>query len=185
MAKPPKPSREDEELWRRVQETVKPLLRRQPAPDLMPLRLPPPEGPDYKIYHQLSWGVLRQASRRILSVAEEEWQRIVLDIHDGPVQKLFALSSHLALLQAQLDDKKVVLEVEPEARLWLAERGYDRMMGARPMQRLIQDELKKPLAEKILFGELAEHGGVVHVSVGEDGRLRLEVMQDHNEPEPA
>jgi ATP-dependent Clp protease ATP-binding subunit ClpA len=91
----------------------------------------------------------------------------------------------LTELQAQLDDKKVVLEVEPEARLWLAERGYDRMMGARPMQRLIQDELKKPLAEKILFGELAEHGGVVHVSVGEDGRLRLEVMQDHNEPEPA
>lgn len=41
MAKPPKPSREDEELWRRVQETVKPLLRRQPAPAMMPLRLPP------------------------------------------------------------------------------------------------------------------------------------------------
>lgn len=87
----------------------------------------------------------------------------------------------LTELQAQLDDKKVVLEVEPDARLWLAERGYDRMMGARPMQRLIQDELKKPLAEKILFGELADHGGVVRVSVGEKG-LVLEVMEDQTEP---
>ncbi len=91
----------------------------------------------------------------------------------------------LTELQAQLDDKKVVLEVDPEARLWLAERGYDRLMGARPMQRLIQDEIKKPLAEKILFGELADHGGVVHVRVSDDGKLVLEVMQDHNEPEPA
>jgi len=87
----------------------------------------------------------------------------------------------LTELQAQLDDKKVVLEVEPDARLWLAERGYDRMMGARPMQRLIQDELKKPLAEKILFGELADHGGTVRVSVGEKG-LVLEVMEDQTEP---
>lgn len=86
----------------------------------------------------------------------------------------------LTELQAQLDDKKVVLEVDADARLWLAERGYDRMMGARPMQRLIQDELKKPLAEKILFGELSDHGGVVRVKVGEHG-LVLEVMQDQTE----
>jgi len=87
----------------------------------------------------------------------------------------------LTELQAQLDDKKVVLEVDAEARLWLAERGYDRMMGARPMQRLIQDELKKPLAEKILFGELADNGGVVRVKVGDTG-LVLEIMQDQTEP---
>ena len=87
----------------------------------------------------------------------------------------------LTELQAQLDDKKVVLEVDADARLWLAERGYDRMMGARPLQRLIQDELKKPLAEKILFGELAEHGGVVRVRVGDTG-LVLEVMEDQTEP---
>lgn len=91
----------------------------------------------------------------------------------------------LVELQAQLDDKRVVLEVDEDARQWLAERGYDRLMGARPMQRLIQDELKKPLAEKILFGELAEHGGTVRVHVGEhDGKpgLILEVMEDHAEP---
>ena len=75
-------------------------------------------------------------------------------------------------LQAQLDEKRVQLEVDDAARDLLAERGYDPDMGARPMARLIQEKLKKPLAEMILFGELSEHGGVVHVSV-EDGELHL------------
>jgi len=93
----------------------------------------------------------------------------------------------LVELQAQLDDKKVLLEVDEDARLWLAERGYDRLMGARPMQRLIQEELKKPLAEKILFGELAESGGTVRVHVGErDGKSALVLeVEKQNEPEPA
>ena len=69
----------------------------------------------------------------------------------------------------------MVLHVDDEARLWLAEHGYDEKMGARPMQRLIQDQLKKPLAEMILFGELAEAGGDVDIRVGEEGRLVLEV----------
>lgn len=89
-------------------------------------------------------------------------------------------------LQAQLDDKKVVLEVDNKARTWLAERGYDQFMGARPMQRLIQEELKKPLAEMILFGSLAENGGFVHVSVGKkpngDTGLVLEVEDSAVEP---
>ena len=88
----------------------------------------------------------------------------------------------LVELQAQLDDKHVVLDVDEEARVWMAERGYDALMGARPMARLIQEELKKPLAEKILFGELAEHGGHVHVSV-ENGKLALHV--DEKEAEMA
>ncbi|NYS59420.1 ATP-dependent Clp protease ATP-binding subunit ClpA [Vreelandella salicampi] len=75
-------------------------------------------------------------------------------------------------LQAQLDEKRVQLEVDDSARDWLAEQGYDPDMGARPMARLIQEKLKKPLAEMILFGELAEHGGIVHVSL-EEGELRL------------
>jgi signal transduction histidine kinase len=53
-------------------------------------------------HHKLTWGPLRQAGRRILAVTEEELQRIILDIHDGPIQKLFAVSSQLALLQDQL-----------------------------------------------------------------------------------
>ena len=90
-------------------------------------------------------------------------------------------------LQAQLDDKKVVLEVDDDARKWLGERGYDQYMGARPMQRLIQDELKKPLAEMILFGSLAENGGFVHVSVGDkkDGETGLILEVEDQTAEPA
>ena len=95
----------------------------------------------------------------------------------------------LTELQAQLDEKQVVLDVDQSARDWLATNGYDRLMGARPMQRLIQEHLKKPLAEMILFGELADHGGNVAVSVKkEDGKavgLKLEVFEDHHTAEPA
>lgn len=79
----------------------------------------------------------------------------------------------LVQLQAQLDDKKVVLDVSEEAREWLASNGYDEKMGARPMSRLIQEMLKKPLAEEVLFGDLSESGGVVHVTVDEE-KLQLE-----------
>ncbi|MCS5587217.1 MAG: ATP-dependent Clp protease ATP-binding subunit ClpA [Porticoccaceae bacterium] len=71
----------------------------------------------------------------------------------------------LVKLQGQLDDKKVFLNVDEEARDWLAKNGYDAEMGARPMDRLIQEKLKKPLAEEILFGALASRGGTVFVSV--------------------
>ena len=64
-----------------------------------------------------------------------------------------------------MDEKRVVLEVDSKARSWLAENGYDEKMGARPMQRLIQDEIKQKLAESILFGDLAKEGGVAKVSV--------------------
>ena len=84
------------------------------------------------------------------------------DVIKGVVDKF------LTELQAQLDDKKVQLDVDDDARAWFAKKGYDKSMGARPMNRLIQDMLKRPLAEKILFGELAETGGIVHVSTSED-----------------
>ena len=70
----------------------------------------------------------------------------------------------LVELQVQLDDKQVTLEIDDEVRDYLAEKGYDRLMGARPMQRLIQDEIKKPLASMILFGDLV-NGGIVHLSL--------------------
>ncbi|EKM8117799.1 ATP-dependent Clp protease ATP-binding subunit ClpA [Enterobacter hormaechei] len=63
-------------------------------------------------------------------------------------------------LQVQLDQKGVSLEVSQEARNWLAEKGYDRAMGARPMARVIQDNLKKPLANELLFGSLVDGGQV-------------------------
>ncbi|MBB3103936.1 ATP-dependent Clp protease ATP-binding subunit ClpA [Azomonas macrocytogenes] len=74
----------------------------------------------------------------------------------------------LVELQAQLEDKHVMLEVTNVARGWLAERGYDAQMGARPMARLIQEKIKRPLAEEILFGDLSEHGGVVHIDIKDD-----------------
>ncbi|MDV5355934.1 ATP-dependent Clp protease ATP-binding subunit ClpA [Kosakonia sp. SMBL-WEM22] len=64
-------------------------------------------------------------------------------------------------LQVQLDQKGVSLEVSQEARDWLAEKGYDRAMGARPMARVIQDNLKKPLANELLFGSLVDGGQVI------------------------
>ena len=70
----------------------------------------------------------------------------------------------LVELQVQLDDKQVTLEIDDEVREYLADKGYDRLMGARPMQRLIQDEIKKPLASMILFGDLV-NGGVVHLTL--------------------
>ncbi len=87
----------------------------------------------------------------------------------------------LTELQVQLEDKHVQLLVSDAAKGWLAERGYDAMMGARPMARLIQDKIKRPLAEQILFGELADHGGVVHVEL-QDGELAFAI---ETETEPA
>ena len=80
----------------------------------------------------------------------------------------------LTELQAQLDRKKVELEVDDAARHWIAREGYDEKMGARPMQRLIDEKIKSRLAEDILFGELADSGGTVYVSV-EDGDIVIEM----------
>lgn len=70
-------------------------------------------------------------------------------------------------LQVQLDARGVSLEVSEDARHWLAVKGYDRDMGARPMGRVIQDQLKKPLANELLFGSLVE-GGTVKVDLADD-----------------
>jgi len=73
----------------------------------------------------------------------------------------------LVELETQLDAKKVTIEVDSVARAWLAEHGYDAVMGARPMARLIQDKIKKLLAEELLFGRLV-NGGHVCVTVRDD-----------------
>jgi ATP-dependent Clp protease ATP-binding subunit ClpA len=71
-------------------------------------------------------------------------------------------------LEAQLGERAVTIELTEAAREWLAEKGYDRLYGARPLARVIQNEVKKPLAEELLFGKLAK-GGTVRVDV-EDGK---------------
>jgi ATP-dependent Clp protease ATP-binding subunit ClpA len=81
-------------------------------------------------------------------------------------------------LRAQLIEKKVELELTEPARAWLANKGFDKLYGARPMARLIQSKIKEPLANEILFGNLQRGGKVV---VGEkDGELKLEYLSDRN-----
>ena len=75
-------------------------------------------------------------------------------------------------LEVKLGHNDVTLELSDEAREWIAERGYDAKMGARPMARIIQDKIKRPLAEELLFGALAD-GGHVRITVGPDGELQL------------
>ncbi len=74
-------------------------------------------------------------------------------------------------LEAQLMDRNVTFELSPEASAWLADKGYDDRMGARPLARVIQEHIKKPLAEELLFGKLAK-GGLVKVGV-KDGHIDL------------
>ena len=71
-------------------------------------------------------------------------------------------------LDAQLNARRVTVQLTPAARRWLAERGYDETFGARPMARLIQNDIKRPLADEMLFGQLKD-GGRVEVDVGPDG----------------
>jgi ATP-dependent Clp protease ATP-binding subunit ClpA len=79
----------------------------------------------------------------------------------------------LVEVEAQLEQKGVALHVEDDARAWIAKRGYDPKMGARPMARVIQEHIKRPLAEELLFGKL-ERGGHAFVSVGPDDQLKIE-----------
>ncbi|MEK8090199.1 ATP-dependent Clp protease ATP-binding subunit ClpA [Thermithiobacillus plumbiphilus] len=82
-------------------------------------------------------------------------------------------------LEEQLQDKGVVITVTPAARRWLAEHGYDAQMGARPMARLIQEQLKRPMAEELLFGRLSK-GGEVVVDLKDD-----RIAFDYKEKVPA
>jgi ATP-dependent Clp protease ATP-binding subunit ClpA len=81
-------------------------------------------------------------------------------------------------LEAQLMDRNVSIELTKPAAEWLADKGYDEKMGARPLGRVIQEHVKKPLAEELLFGALSK-GGLVRVMV-QDGKLDLEILPpDH------
>ncbi|WP_428390636.1 ATP-dependent Clp protease ATP-binding subunit ClpA [Lichenicoccus sp.] len=78
-------------------------------------------------------------------------------------------------LEAQLADRNVTIELSSAAKEWLAERGYDRLYGARPLARVIQEHIKKPLAEELLFGQLVK-GGSVKVSL-RDGKLAFDYLE--------
>ena len=78
-------------------------------------------------------------------------------------------------LEAQLADRNVTIELSSAAKEWLAERGYDKLYGARPLARVIQEHVKKPLAEELLFGKLVK-GGSVKVTL-KDGQLDFEIVE--------
>ncbi len=78
-------------------------------------------------------------------------------------------------LEAQLMDRNVTIELTRPAAEWLADKGYDDKMGARPLGRVIQEHIKKPLAEELLFGKLAK-GGIVKVGV-KDGKIDLRIEE--------
>jgi len=85
-------------------------------------------------------------------------------------------------VETQLETKGVALTVDDSARSWLAKRGYDPKMGARPMARLIQEQIKRPLAEELLFGRLVD-GGTVRVTAAEDAEALTLVTRSLREPE--
>jgi ATP-dependent Clp protease ATP-binding subunit ClpA len=96
---------------------------------------------------------------------------------------LRVVDKFLIELEAQLHEKGVVLAASPEARQWLADHGFDEQMGARPMSRVIQEKIKRPLADELLFGKLVE-GGRVSVSV-RDGELSVESWPEPEKLLPA
>jgi ATP-dependent Clp protease ATP-binding subunit ClpA len=95
---------------------------------------------------------------------------------------LTVVDKFLTELQCQLDEKRVTLDVDVDSRLWLVEKGYDIHMGARPMERVIQEYIKKPLAELVLFGALSQSGGtaLVRLNAAEN---KLEVTVEEAEAE--
>lgn len=90
----------------------------------------------------------------------------------------FVVDKFIMELEEQLANRGVTLSLDKDARLWLIEHGYDKQMGARPMARLIQEHVKKPLADELLFGKLS-NGGHVHLSL-KNGNLFFD-CQDHRE----
>ena len=96
---------------------------------------------------------------------------------------LRVVDKFLIELEAQLQEKHVALSATPEARQWLAEHGFDPQMGARPMARLLQDKIKRPLADELLFGKLV-NGGKVEVGVRE-GQLTVEAFAEPEKLLPA
>lgn len=90
---------------------------------------------------------------------------------------LYVVNKFLLELEVQLEPKHVILEVNDDARDWLARHGYDRKMGARPMARLIQEQIKRPLAEELLFGKLNQGGRVIVTVDSEQDKLKFTIEE--------
>src|SRR5207247_3410057 len=95
---------------------------------------------------------------------------------------LKVVDKFLLELENQLHEKKVEPTFTPKLKAYLAKKGFDPQMGARPMARLIQDTIRKALADELLFGRLVG-GGQATIDVDDDGKVRL-VFEETKEPEP-
>jgi ATP-dependent Clp protease ATP-binding subunit ClpA len=142
----------------------------------------------------------RQASRRSIGFVEQEHATDAMEVIrrtftpefrnrlDAVVQFksldfdhiLRVVDKFLIELESQLLEKRVSLNVTPDARRWLAEHGFDPQMGARPMARLIQDKVKRAIADELLFGKLAD-GGKVNLDVS-DGELTVDTESPEKLP---
>src|SRR5690606_29788960 len=122
------------------------------------------------------------------------WLDAIVAFGNLPPEVVYQVVQKFVLqLEAQLADRGVTFDLSDEAVKWLAEKGYDSRMGARPLGRVIQEHIKQPLADEVLFGKLRK-GGTVRVTVktdeaGQTG-LDLEALEDgpvkpKPEPEPA
>jgi ATP-dependent Clp protease ATP-binding subunit ClpA len=129
----------------------------------------------------IGFGKLQERGGRDTAIKElfrpEFRNRLDEVIHFNPLPKEVIASivdKFVAELEAQLGERKISITLAPEAREWLGERGYDPLLGARPMSRVIQREVKDVLADEILFGKL-QKGGEVRITLS-DGKLLFEVV---------
>jgi ATP-dependent Clp protease ATP-binding subunit ClpA len=119
-----------------------------------------------------------EAIRRQFSPEFRNRLDAIIQFRSLPLEVILKVVDKFLLdLENQLADKGVALEVSASAREWLAEHGFDEHMGARPMKRVIQDHIKRPLADELLFGTLSEGGGEISVDLNEAGDgLKLDVQ---------
>lgn len=124
-----------------------------------------------------------QASKAVEQTFTPEFRnRLDSIVYFNPLDPLtvgHVVGKQLMELESQLLVRKVDLEYGPDLKDWLAQKGYDRLMGARPLARLIQDKIKKPLSEEILFGKL-ENGGKVRVSI-RNGEPDFEILPKNSD----
>jgi ATP-dependent Clp protease ATP-binding subunit ClpA len=111
----------------------------------------------------------RAALERIFSPEfRNRLDAIVTFTHLTPGVMETIVDKFILQLEAQLAERRVAIQLQPEARQWLAAKGYDAVYGARPLARVIQSEVRDRLTDEILFGEL-EHGGTVRIGLEVDG----------------
>jgi ATP-dependent Clp protease ATP-binding subunit ClpA len=146
-----------------------------------------------------------QASRRSMGFVEQDHSSDVMEVIrrgftpefrnrlDAVIQFagldkatiLRVVDKFLIELESQLADKRVALSVDEDARAWLAEKGFDPLMGARPMARVIQEHIKRKLADELLFGALTEGGRVIVSVEGGELTVKAEAMQAAAAPDAA